>query len=219
VSQQEASRIPKVRIDMVPIRVVLADDHPVIRDIFRRILRNASDIQIVGEAADGNQAFHLVKEMKPDVVLLDVEMPGLNGLEVMKRMRTAGIATPVLMISAHNDYHYILSLFQAGIAGYLCKDELGEDLVAAVHSVFNGNYGFLSQRLAASFVIVAFQEGLLGDFTLGDAEQKILRLASQGKSAQDISRSLGLSQAFVRQKLRLVEHATRRQLARNTIRY
>jgi DNA-binding NarL/FixJ family response regulator len=120
---------------MVRIRVVLADDHPIVRSGIRNLIEKANDIEVVGEANDGTQALRLVQELAPDVLLLDMEMPGLTGTEVARRLKGALPPVYILALSAYDDKQYILGLLSSGAAGYLTKEEVPEAIVEAVRGV------------------------------------------------------------------------------------
>ncbi len=120
---------------VITIRVVLADDHAIIRTGIRSLLKKASDIQVVGEASNGVEALRLANELAPDVLLLDMEMPGMSGVEVARQLRAAGSPVHILALSAYDDRHYILGMLASGAAGYLLKDEAPEIIVAAVRRV------------------------------------------------------------------------------------
>jgi DNA-binding NarL/FixJ family response regulator len=135
---------------MSRIRVVLADDHPVIRSYLRDVLQKAPDIKVIGEASDGRQMVKMAFDLEPDVVLLDIEMPGLNGVETTHKLHEEGLNVPILVISSHNDIHLITALFQIGIAGYVNKDEALSEIVPAVRAVAEGQSRWLSHQIATS---------------------------------------------------------------------
>jgi DNA-binding NarL/FixJ family response regulator len=130
-------------------RVVLADDHDAVRAGIRCILQNAHGIEVVGEARNGAEAIQLVAQLKPDVLLLDMEMPVLNGIEVARQLHEAGDTVQILALSSYDDRHYILELLENGASGYLTKDEAPEYIVHAVQRVAEGEHGWLSKRAAA----------------------------------------------------------------------
>jgi DNA-binding NarL/FixJ family response regulator len=130
------------------IRVILADDHPFLRTGLRKILDKTSDIVVVGEASDGAQALQLVEALTPDVLVLDVEMPHMNGIQVARELSSRESDVRILVLSAHDDRAHILGMLDAGVAGYLTKDEASEALVKAVRGVAEGEDGWLSQRVA-----------------------------------------------------------------------
>ena len=127
-------------------RVVLADDHTVVRTYIRKILQKAPDIEVVGEASNGVEAIHAVNQTAPDILLLDMEMPVLNGVEVARELHAARSPVRVLALSAYNDRQYILELLNNGAAGYLTKDEAPEYIVEAIHRVARGEKGWIGQR-------------------------------------------------------------------------
>jgi DNA-binding NarL/FixJ family response regulator len=134
---------------MTAIRVVLADDHAVLRLGIRNLLNRSPDIEVVGEAGNGFEAIQQVEALQPDVLLLDMEMPGLDGVEVARRLRTQGSPVRILVLSAYNDKQYILSMLEQGAAGYLIKDEAPHTIIEAVHSVARGEQGWFSRKVAA----------------------------------------------------------------------
>lgn len=138
---------------MAPIRVILADDHVVVRIGIRNLLSRSPDISVIGEASNGVEAIQLVNELTPDVLLLDMEMPELDGVEVARRLRTAKSSVKILALSAYNDKQYILSMFDQGASGYLTKDEAPEKIIEAVRGVANGEQGWMSRKVAARLAV------------------------------------------------------------------
>lgn len=134
---------------MQPIRVMLTDDHPIVRRGIRHLLEKAPDILVVGEAGCGEEALRLAEELAPDVMLLDMEMPGMNGIEVARRLRAKKSPVCVLALSAHDDEQYILGLLKRDVAGYLTKEEALDTIVEAVRGVARGEEGWLSRRITA----------------------------------------------------------------------
>ncbi len=123
---------------MKTTRVVLADDHPVVRASIRKLLEKAGDIEVVGEASNGLETIRLVEELAPDVLLLDVEMPGMRGFEVAQQLHAAGAPVRILALSAYDDKQYILAMLASGATGYLTKEEAPQTLIHAVHEVAEG---------------------------------------------------------------------------------
>jgi DNA-binding NarL/FixJ family response regulator len=123
---------------MKTTRVVLADDHPIVRASIRRLLEKAGDIEVVGEAGNGIETIRLVEELSPDVLLLDVEMPGMKGFEVARRLRAAGTTVRILALSAYDDKQYILAMLASGAAGYLTKEEAPQAIIHAIREAAEG---------------------------------------------------------------------------------
>jgi DNA-binding NarL/FixJ family response regulator len=134
---------------MVPIRVILADDHPVMRLGIRNLLSRSDKINVIGEAGNGFDAIRMVGELKPDVLLLDMEMPGMDGVEVARRLREAESPVRILVLSAYDDRQYILSVLEQGASGYLTKDEAPDTIIDAVVSVAQGQRGWVSRKVSA----------------------------------------------------------------------
>ncbi len=123
---------------MKTTRVVLADDHSIVRASIRRLLEKANDIEVVGEASDGMETIRLVEELAPDVLLLDVEMPGMKGFEVARRLQAAGASVRILALSAYDDKQYILAMLASGATGYLTKAEAPQTIVHAIREAVQG---------------------------------------------------------------------------------
>lgn len=128
---------------MKTTRVVLADDHAVVRASLRRLLEKAPEIEVVGEACNGVEAIHSVNRLEPDVLLLDMEMPVLNGVEVARELHAAQSPVRVLALSAYNDSEYINELLKNGAAGYLTKDTAWTNIVDAIRRVARGEKGWI----------------------------------------------------------------------------
>jgi DNA-binding NarL/FixJ family response regulator len=181
---------------MSPIRVVLADDHPVVRSGIRNLLERAVDITVVGEASNGSEALRLVGEVNPDVLLLDMELPDIKGIEVAQQIRQSGSSVKILVLSAHDDPLYIRELLESGAAGYLVKEEAPETIVDAVRGVAHGEQGWVSRR------IVSWMRGdEVGEIKLTPREMDVLRLVVEGKTNQNIGVLLGISEKTVEKYL------------------
>ena len=129
-------------------RVLLADDHPRVRKGMRNILQRIPEIEVIGEASDGLQAVEMVKKLSPDILLLDMEMPVMDGTEVAARLREMDSPVYILVLSAHDDQQYIQCMLDAGASGYLIKEEVPEKLIDAVKGVARGEKGWVSKRVA-----------------------------------------------------------------------
>lgn len=179
------------------IRVLVADDHPIVRSGTRELLERAHDITIVGEAARGDEVLALVGSLNPDVLLLDMEMPGKTGAEVARELQIIGSRVRVLVLSAHDNETYIMDLLANGAAGYLTKEETVDNIVDAVRGVARGEGGWYSRRAAAKIVSVVRRhpEDLI---VLTDREEEILNLVAEGWKNGRIAQELSLSERTVR---------------------
>jgi len=188
---------------MAPIRVLLADDHPVVRTGIRNLLGRSPDIQVVGEASNGTEALQLCDELKPDVILLDMEMPGLKGVEVAQRLRSMESSIRVLALSAYDDKQYILELLESGASGYLTKEEAPETIIDAIRGVSQGEQGWVSRRVAAQMSVWMREDEPDGN-RLTHRELEVLRLVVEGKTNQGIGLNLGISEKTVEKYLEAV---------------
>jgi two-component system response regulator DegU len=184
---------------MTSIRVVIADDHPVMRDGIRNLLDKAIDIEVAGEAGDGVEALRLVEELDPDVLLLDMELPGLKGVEVAQRLQASGAAVRILALSAYNDGEYIRGLLASGAAGYLLKEEIPETIVEAIRGVARGERGWVSRPVAAQMATWTQKE--VESTVLTERELDVLRLVVEGKTNQEIALALGISDKTIEKHL------------------
>lgn len=186
---------------MSPIRVVLADDHPVVRSGIRNLLERAVDILVVGEASTGAEAIRLVGETTPDLLLLDMELPDMKGIEVAQQLRNGGSTVKILVLSAHDDPQYIRELLESGAAaGYLVKEEALETIIEAVRGVAHGERGWVSRRIAAQMVSW-MQTDKTREGKLTQREMDVLRLVVNGKTNQNIGVLLGISEKTVEKYL------------------
>jgi DNA-binding NarL/FixJ family response regulator len=170
------------------IRVLLADDHKIVRDGLKRILAASSDIQVSGEAASGDEALALVKANDYDVAMLDMSMPGLAGIDLIKRLKLEKPKLRLLVLSMHAEHQYAARALKAGASGYLTKDSAGEQLVVALRKIAAGGV-HISEAAAASLVA----GGKLPHETLSDREFEVLRLLVEGLGPTEIAARLHLS--------------------------
>lgn len=131
------------------IRVLIVDDHAGVRKLLRTLLKKAADIEVIGEAQNGREAMSQVNRLKPDVMLLDIEMPGMTGIEVARELKAANSEVCILAISAYNNRQYIHHMLANGAAGYLVKDDVPANLIRAVREIAHGGRGWVvdSRRL------------------------------------------------------------------------
>jgi DNA-binding NarL/FixJ family response regulator len=183
------------------LRVVLTDDHPVVRSGIRSLLERAPDITVVGEADNGTDALRLVESLRPDVLLLDVQMPGMDGVEVARQLKASGAPVFVLALSAHDDEHFIRELLANGAAGYLTKDEAPDAIVEAVRGVARGEEGWFSRRAAARMATWSRAEST-GQPRLTEREAEVLHLLARGWTNNLIAEELCLTERTVRFHLR-----------------
>ena len=177
---------------MKRIRILLADDHAVVRHGFRMMLDAQPDMEIVGEAGNGRDAVQLAEELKPDVVVMDVAMPELNGIEATRRLAASTPHTRVVALSMHKDSVYVREILRAGARGYLLKDSPPGDLLSAVRSVASGQ----------SYLSPAVSNAVLDDYRrhvtnpidlLTTREREVLQMLAEGKTNKEIAGVLNLS--------------------------
>jgi DNA-binding NarL/FixJ family response regulator len=174
------------------IRILLADDHVLVRQGFKMILSAQPDMQIVGEAANGREAVDAGEKLQPDVVLMDVTMPELNGIEATRRVSTASPRTRVLALSMHKDAVYVREILRAGARGYLLKDSADADLIAAVRSVAKGE-GYLSPAVSDA-VLTDYRRHVTDPLDLlTTREREVLQMIAEGKTNKEIATTLNLS--------------------------
>lgn len=177
--------------DGATTRVVLADDHDVVRQGLKRLLDRVPEIEVVGEASDGLEAIESVKELQPDVLLLDIEMPHMDGIEVARRLQEANIKVRILILSAYDDREYIRALLDIGVSGYLIKGEAPSKIVEAVRGIATGQKGWVSPQIRKK--LEKMHDGKFKQDTLTHRDLEILRLYAMGASDKAISRQLNLS--------------------------
>jgi len=176
------------------IRVLLADDHTLIRQGLRALLEKEADIKVIGEARNGREAVHLVLALKPDVVIMDISMPRLNGFEATQRIKRVSPGTRVVALSVHGEEHHVRALLQAGARGYVVKEAPFSELLAAVRAVFAG--GCYLHPAVSGWVVDGYLDGSKppdGDDLLTPREREVLQLVSEGYTNRLIAAELRLS--------------------------
>jgi DNA-binding NarL/FixJ family response regulator len=182
---------------MRKIGILLADDHQLMRSGIRLMLEREPDLTVVGEASDGREAVALAKTLKPDVVVMDIGMPNLNGIEAALQITRENPDLAVVIVSMHSDESYVLRALKAGARGYLLKDSAEADLIKAVHAVGAGKSFFspvVSKLLLDDYVRKLKRSGAEDSYDLlTSREREILQLIAEGKSNKDIANLLNLS--------------------------
>jgi two-component system response regulator NreC len=179
------------------IRVLLADDHGVVRKGLRFVLERQPDMEVVGEAGDGREALRLAETASPDIVIMDIAMPLLNGIEATAQLVKRNPALGVIILSMHSDEDYILSALNAGAKGYLLKDSAEVDLVRAVHAVRKGTPFFspeIARTMLEDYMRFLQQRNLQDSYDLlTEREKEVLQLLAEGKSNKEVAAILDVS--------------------------
>ncbi len=182
---------------MNKVRVLLADDHTLMRAGLRVLLERQPDLAVVGEAEDGRQTLQLVETLQPDVVVMDIAMPNLNGIEATRQIVDKSPRTSVVILSMHSDESYILRSLKAGARAYLLKDSAEADLIRAIHAVREGKSFFspaVGKTLVEDYVRQLKERGDEDSYDLlSTREREILQLLAEGKSNKDVANLLNLS--------------------------
>lgn len=173
---------------MQKTRILLADDHAILREGLRSMLRYCDDMHVVGEASNGDEALTRVAELRPDIVVMDIAMPGISGIEATRIIREKYPQTQVLILSQYVDSQYVLSAWKAGARGYVPKEAVGADLLAALRALARGKAFFHPSASAA-----ALEEVREDADALTPREREILRLIVEGKTSAQIAMLLSLS--------------------------
>ncbi len=186
---------------MEKIKVVLADDHIVVRSGIKNLLENEGDVEVIGEASNGEEALKVVKELQPDLLIIDIRMPVMNGLEATKMLTQSTSTTKALILSMHDDEDYILQSIESGASGYLLKDTSKEEFIKAIKTIHQGGKYFsgdISQVLVNSYLNVKDRKvtrkiGGVNNYDITKREKQILKMIADGIGNKEIAEQLGKS--------------------------
>lgn len=188
------------------ISVLLVDDHPVVVEGVRKVLQTADDIAVAGEAHDAAGALEQARQLKPDVILLDLRMPGASGVQATRRLREQEVRSAIIILTSYGDQAYVRQALEAGADGYLLKTTPPDELIAAIRSAVRGRRQ-LSPELLDS-VLEDFsdlaREQTRRDADLSEEDREILRRAAQGLTNREIGRELGRSEIAIKKRLQVI---------------
>ena len=210
---------------MSKLRVLIVDDHGIVRAGIRSLLDGQSDMEVVGEAAGGEEAIEKANELKPDLVLMDIAMPGMNGIEATRRIKEEVPDTSVLVLSMHDDEEFFFPVLRAGASGYILKEAEPQELLYAIRTVHLGHI-FLSPAVATALLegfVTALPENQEENYgSLTRREKEVLKLAAAGKTNREMAEGLFLSSRTVEKYRQAVMHklglARREDLTKYAIR-
>jgi DNA-binding NarL/FixJ family response regulator len=185
---------------MKPVRIVLADDHPLIREAIGNLLRHEPEFELVGEASNGRECLALVNELKPDILVLDIAMPEINGESVARQVRDSCPEVKVIALSGYTDRQFVRAMTQAGAKAYVVKAASGRDLVQALRAVASGK-SYLSPEITGA-VMTQWGDDAQGaasaaPSSLGKREEQVLKLIAEGNRSAAIATTMGISVATV----------------------
>jgi len=179
------------------IRILLADDHRIVRDGLRTLLEKQPDMEVVAEAEDGRTTVNLARKLQPDVIIMDITMPDLNGIDATRKIMTELPSAKVIALSMHSDRRFVSGSLEAGASGYLMKDCAFAELVSAIRSVMSSNRTYLSPKVAdivvKNYVNKFSKNRMPTPPTLTNREREMLQLLAEGKTTKEIASGLHVS--------------------------
>jgi len=184
------------------ITIVIADDHTIVRQGLIKLLEEETDMQVVGEAMDGREAVRIVKELVPDIVIMDIAMPNLNGIEATRQLQQAELKTKIIILSMHDHSRYIRELLGLGVSGYLLKNAASSDIIKAITSALKGNTYLspsISSRVIEEYVGMnkkSTEEELYN--TLSNREREVFQMMVEGSSTKSIADALCVSPSTIK---------------------
>lgn len=182
------------------MRILLVDDHKIIRDGLRAILEKQEGMVVVGEAANGHEAIALLPKIHPNIAIMDVTMPGLNGIEATRRIRSEAPGVKVIGLSMNSDRRYVVAMLSAGAAGYLLKNAAADELIRAIHAVAAGQT-YLSPGIAGVVVDTMLHQAAVAETpkatALSSRERQVLQLLAEGQTSKEIAAQLDVTVATI----------------------
>jgi len=179
------------------IRVLLVEDHRMVREALREVLTKVPDMEVVGEAGDAHDGLELAQTLTPDVIVLDIRLPDLNGIEVASRLRDAGNTAKIVALSAFSDKRFVTEMLRSGASAYVTKSAAGTELVSAIRAVAGG-HGYFSPDIAATLVADVRERGTTSTAQpLARREREVLRLIAEGARSTEIATQLQITVATV----------------------
>ena len=183
----------------MPIKIVIADDHSIIREGIKSVLSNHPQYEVSGEASNGEEALELVRKFKPDVLLLDISMPKVSGLDILTRVKNSSAKTKIIMITVHKMGAYVIKAVRQGVSGYINKENVVEELIPALAKIISGKT-YLGETISdylSEIMVKSEKEALSYTKILNEKELDVLRLTAEGKTAQEVADILFLSRRTV----------------------
>ena len=187
----------------IPITILLADDHTIVRQGLAKLLEGEPGLKIAGEAENGREAISKAEDLKPDIVIMDIAMPILNGIEASRQIKKTCPHAKIIILSMHSHDRYISELFKLGVSGYLLKDSTGKDIIKAIHAALKGDTYLspsISRRVIEDYVSLkrkkSYKEDLYGK--LSNREREVFQMIAEGHSTREISEILCVSPSTVK---------------------